>query len=434
MTTNVITLEKVSKKYTLYQSHADRVREALHPLRKKYHQDHWALRDISIEIPKGETVGILGTNGSGKSTILQIICSILKPTSGQINVKGKIAALIELGAGFSPEMTGRQNAKINLTIMGLKKNDISKAIHDVEEFAELGEFFDQPVKTYSSGMFMRLAFATAITVDPDILIIDEALAVGDARFQQKCFQKFHEFQQAGKTILLVTHDRFSIPRLCTSAILMDKGTLIAHGEPKEIVDLYSERLFAENEKHILPMTSKQSAEVIEKSRAINSYQLSTAEDKCFLNPTYNKNEKRYRSGKAVILDYIIHDKDHKNPGAVISGSKIRICVSILFKEDVESPLVGYTVRSKEGIVVYSIHSGLLGHPLSSKRAGEIGIYSFEVELQLCTADWFIDLAVAGSTQSLLDNREGLIHLRVNAEVGAIGFANLKTQIAEEKAA
>lgn len=434
MITNVIILEKVSKKYALYQSHGDRVREALHPLRKKYHQDHWAVKDMSIEIPKGETVGILGTNGSGKSTVLQIICSILTPTSGKVIIKGKIAALLELGAGFSPEMTGRRNAEVNLTIMGLKKNDISKAIHDVEDFAELGEFFDQPVKTYSSGMFMRLAFATAITVDPDILIIDEALAVGDARFQQKCFQKFHEFQNAGKTILFVTHDRFSIPRLCTSAILMDKGMLIAHGDPKEIVDLYSEYLFAENDRNISQITSKQSAEVNEKSKVIDSYQISIDKDKCFLNPTYNKNEKRYGSGKAVILDYIIQDKDHKNPETVVSGSKIRICVSILFKEDLESPLVGYTVRSKEGIVIYSIHSGLLGHPLSSKRAGEVGIYTFEVELHLCTADWFIDLAVASSTQSLLDNREGLIHLRVNAEVGALGFANLKTQIAEEKAA
>lgn len=430
-----IFIDGVSKKYPLYKSNAERLYEVFHPLRRKYHREHWALKNISLKIGKGETVGILGINGSGKSTLLQIICSILQPTSGAVYVEGKIAALIELGAGFNPEMTGRENVEINLTIMGVKKKQIERALEKVEKFSELADFFDQPVKTYSSGMFMRLAFATIVTSDPDILVIDEALAVGDARFQQKCFQKIRDFQEDGKTILFVTHDRFSVPRLCTSAILIHKGILIAQGDPEEVVKKYEKLLFLAEEDAGLALQMEDPLSGRNNFPESILSSLSRVEDKALLNSTYNKNEERYNSGGANIIDYVIQDGHNLNPQTIISGAKIKIIFSVLFNEDVENPLAGYTVKTKDGIIVYSTHSGLLGYQLKPKKAGEVGIYTFEVDLQLCVGDWFIDLAVASSPGKLLDNRRGVIHLCVNTqEARAIGLVDLKTYISEEKEA
>jgi ABC-type polysaccharide/polyol phosphate transport system ATPase subunit len=239
-----VSIHDVSKKFRLFNSPQERLFEALHPFNKKYHKEFWALRDISFEIEKGETIGIIGRNGSGKSTLLQIICSILEPTSGEITVNGKISALLELGAGFNPEFTGRQNVFMKGMLMGFSSEDMKERMPEIEAFAEIGEFIDQPVKIYSSGMFVRLAFATAINVDPDILIVDEALAVGDAKFQQKCYQKFLDFQKAGKTTILVTHDNSAVVRHCDSAVLLEKGRAIEQGLPKDIVNYYLELLLS----------------------------------------------------------------------------------------------------------------------------------------------------------------------------------------------
>ncbi|WP_420267260.1 ABC transporter ATP-binding protein, partial [Candidatus Magnetominusculus dajiuhuensis] len=195
-----ISVKNVSKKYRLFKSHNERFMEMLHPFKKKYHKEFWALKDVSFDIKRGSTVGIIGRNGSGKSTLLQIICGVLKPTVGEITVNGRISALLELGAGFNPEMTGRQNVIMNGVVHGLSNKEINSKIPEIQEFADIGEFFDQPVKLYSSGMFVRLAFAASVNVDPDILIIDEALAVGDAKFQHKCYNKLMEFQDSGNTL------------------------------------------------------------------------------------------------------------------------------------------------------------------------------------------------------------------------------------------
>ena len=190
-----IRIENLSKKYRLFASPRARLKEALHPFGKKYHREFWALKDVSFEVPKGQTLGILGRNGSGKSTLLQIIASVLQPTEGRVEVNGRVSAMLELGAGFNPEFTGRANVMFIGTLMGFSEADMRERLPAIEAFADIGEFIDQPVKTYSTGMFARLAFAAAINVDPDILVVDEILAVGDARFQQKCFRKFQEFQE-----------------------------------------------------------------------------------------------------------------------------------------------------------------------------------------------------------------------------------------------
>ncbi len=233
-----VELSGIAKKYRLFSSPRERVAEAIHPFRKTYHREHWALRDVDLTVRQGSTVGILGINGSGKSTLLQIICGVLRPTNGRLRVNGRIAALLELGAGFNPDLTGRQNVVTNAMIMGLDRKEIEARLNEVEAFADIGVFFDQPVKSYSSGMFMRVAFAMSINVDPDILVIDEALAVGDARFQEKCFRRFREFQDAGKTIFYVTHDRASVTHLCNYAVLLHQGVVVGQGLPDSIVEMH----------------------------------------------------------------------------------------------------------------------------------------------------------------------------------------------------
>jgi len=442
-----VSLIGVSKKYHLYDSLQERVFEALHPFKKVYHREFWALRNITLDIPMGRTVGILGLNGSGKSTLLQIICSILRPTAGLVRVRGRIAALIELGAGFNPELTGRANAELNSVMMGLTAREIKDRLPRIESFADIGEFFDQPVKTYSSGMFMRVAFATAINVDPDILVIDEALAVGDARFQQKCFRKFREFQNAGKTIILVTHDRFMVPRLCDMAMLLHKGALLKIGDPKGITELYSQMLALGEPPPANQTTGIVVADTIdgnttsEPTLSVTSLEEQGAlrlflarrspDDMCHLNPTYNKNEFRYGMGGAAIIDYLVVANGRSNPSQLCSGATLDLYLKVRFYNDVEAPILGIFVKSRDGIVIYGVNSKWLQQSVRARRAGEIGIYKFSVRMDLSADDWFIDLAVARTDTELMDVREGMVHLRIDNLHPCTGFAYLKTEFLEE---
>ncbi|MEG1075190.1 MAG: ABC transporter ATP-binding protein, partial [Ruthenibacterium sp.] len=242
MQDTVIEVSGLCKDYALYDQKIDRLREALDPLHKKRHHVFKALHDVNFSVHKGETVGIIGTNGSGKSTLLKILTGVVTPTSGTVTVNGKISALLELGAGFNPEYTGMQNIYLNGTIMGYTEDDMHQKVPGIIEFAGIGDFINQPVKTYSSGMFARLAFAVAISVEPDVLIVDEALSVGDVFFQSKCFKKFEQLQKLGTTILLVSHDLGSITQYCSRAILLNQGILITQGSPKEVVDVYKKIL------------------------------------------------------------------------------------------------------------------------------------------------------------------------------------------------
>jgi lipopolysaccharide transport system ATP-binding protein len=417
-----ISLLGVSKKYHLYDSAHHRVLEALHPLRRKYHRDFWALRDISLEVPRGATLGILGVNGSGKSTLLQIVCSILQPTVGQVNVQGRVAALIELGAGFNPDLTGRQNADFNCLITGLSRQEIRERVPQIEAFADIGAFFDQPVKTYSSGMFMRVAFATAIHVDPDILVIDEALAVGDARFQQKCFRKFRDFQDQKKTILYVTHDRFSVPKLCTHGLVLDQGRIIHSGDPGEAVDRYS-ALLAGGSVEVAGQTDRPTVET-----GFAGGERST--DACSANPTYNKNENRYGLGGAAIVDYRLIVGKEVNPSTVKGGSVVEISVKVRFDKAVAAPLVGLSVKTKDGIEVYGTHSGWLLRTLRARAAGELAMYRFRVPLALASGDWFFDVAVAESQEAMLDTREALFHIQVLRATSSTGLMALDVSLDE----
>ena len=241
-TVTAISVHNVTKSYKLYDSHADRVKEAFHPFRKKYHHTFNALSDVSLSVKKGETIGIIGRNGSGKSTLLQLVCGILQPTSGSIVVNGRVSALLELGAGFNPEFSGRENVYINGSILGFSKEEIESRYGAIVEFADIGEFIEQPVKTYSSGMTIRLAFAVIAHADADILVIDEALAVGDAFFTQKCMRFLRKFMKTG-TILFVSHDTNSVKNLCNRAVWLERGQVLHEGEPKEVCERYLEAFY-----------------------------------------------------------------------------------------------------------------------------------------------------------------------------------------------
>ena len=241
----VISVENLTKVYKLYNNPKDRLKEALSLTRKKYHQDFHALNDITFKIKKGETIGVIGKNGSGKSTLLKILTGVLSPSQGNVFVTGKIAALLELGAGFNPEYTGMENIYLQGTILGFSREQMEKKVSLILEFAEIGEYIYQPVRTYSSGMFARLAFAVAINVEPEILIVDEALAVGDVRFQAKCFKKFEELKEQGITILFVTHDVFSVRNMCDRAIWINQGILLLEGDTSLVTAKYMEYMNSE---------------------------------------------------------------------------------------------------------------------------------------------------------------------------------------------
>lgn len=242
-----VRIRNLTKEYRLYNKPIQRVVETFLPSERTYHQAFRALDNVSLEIHKGETVGIVGRNGSGKSTLLQIICGIVKPTVGAVDVQGRISALLELGAGFNPEFTGRQNVHLNGSILGLTQVEIEERLDDILSFADIGEFIDQPVKSYSSGMFVRLAFSVAISVEPEILVVDEALSVGDEAFQRKCFAKINSIQERGGTILFVSHSTTSIVELCSRAFMLDKGELLIAGEPKQVVSRYQKMIYAPEE-------------------------------------------------------------------------------------------------------------------------------------------------------------------------------------------
>ena len=233
-----INVKNLSKKYQLYETPKHRLIEALHPFRKKYHHDFWALRDVSFEVVSGSTIGILGRNGSGKSTLLQIICGILTPTQGEVKVNGRVSALLELGSGFNPEFTGRENAFMGGSIMGISRKEMDERFGEIASFADIGEFIDQPVRIYSSGMYIRLAFAVAINVDPDILIIDEALAVGDVKFQKKCLRRLEQLKNnKNLTTIFVTHSLAMMSNFVDKAILLNNGCIVDYGYPSEVAGL-----------------------------------------------------------------------------------------------------------------------------------------------------------------------------------------------------
>ena len=295
----VIKVENISKVYKLYEKPIDRLKETIGLSKKVYHTKHYALENLSFQVEKGETIGIIGTNGSGKSTLLKMITGVLTPTSGNIIVNGKISALLELGAGFNPEYTGIENIYLNGTMMGYKKEEMDDKIESILEFADIGEFINQPVKTYSSGMFSRLAFAVAINVEPDILIVDEALSVGDVFFQAKCYKKFNDFKKQGRTIIFVSHDMGSIMKYCDKTLLIDRGKFVDMGPSANMIDIYKKILVNQ---YVPDSDNEEIIEDVMEIEGTNKWY-----EKLQINPT----KLEYGNKKAEIIDFAIVDDKNK---------------------------------------------------------------------------------------------------------------------------
>ena len=347
-----ISVKNLSKKYQLYETPKHRLKEALHPFRKKYHHDFWAVKNISFEARRGETIGIIGRNGSGKSTLLQMICGTMMPTQGEVNVNGRVAALLELGAGFNPEFTGRENVYINAAIMGFSRKETDKRLDDILNFADIGDFIDQPVKTYSSGMYVRLAFAVAINVDPEILIVDEALSVGDMYFQHKCISKIMAFQAEGKTILLVTHDISLVKSFCKSVILLNDGKMVDYGEPEYVTEQY------------LMMTRQKEAEYV--SHLFHLEQKTETD----------LPEAKVSFGSAVgkILGVRTLDKEFNETTAFLTGLMIIIRVQIQVDPKIKNPSISFILRDHRGYNIYGTSTARLGQRLTPYKNNQATVY------------------------------------------------------------
>jgi teichoic acid transport system ATP-binding protein len=419
MSTVSVKAHNLSKLYHLYPKAIDRLKEALHPLRKQYHHDFFALKNISFEINKGETFGIIGRNGAGKSTLLKILTGVLTQTNGEIFVNGKISALLELGAGFNPEMTGMENVFFSGTIMGFEPEEMSEKLDDILAFADIGEFIDQPVKTYSSGMFARLAFAIAANVDPDILIVDEALAVGDFNFQAKCFARFKEFQERGKTIIFVSHDLNSVITYCTKAMLIEKGEHIISGTPKEVVDAYKRILVG------LPYDAKTEDTP---SKQIENLHSSLDMKKNF---NINKDATNYGNGSADIIDYGIFDKKGNPSQKVITGEEITIAMTVRINNTIENPIFACTIKDVKGLDITGSNTLFENVTTGELQTGSLQYIEFKFKNQLKPGGYFISFGVTNYTAEdfvVYARSYDILSLEVISDKNFVGFFDSEMKI------
>jgi len=435
-----IRVNSLSKCYQIYDTPRDRLKQFVAPriqrligqTPKQYFREFSALKDVSFEVKKGETVGIIGRNGSGKSTLLQMICGTLTPTSGSVETRGRIAALLELGSGFNPEFTGRDNIYMNAALLGLGREEVNARFDDVAAFADIGEFIDQPVKTYSSGMVVRLAFAVQSQVDPDILIVDEALSVGDAKFQAKCFERLRQLKENGTSILLVTHSSEQIVTHCSYAILLNKGIQFETGEPRHVVNRYMDLLFGK-EKEKTNGKSEQVSAMPGEIAAESTYQLSWQEDDFAKRNGYNPHEYRWGDGSATILDFYLAADDEPYPSAVSTGQRITLATSIKFHRGICRPILGITIKTKEGVTVYGVNSETLECDDFQKLGQQESVIQAEAVFicRLAPGDYFISLGVAtkhGEGVTPHDRRYDALHLQVRPNHVFFGIANLELSL------
>lgn len=355
-----IEIENLSKCYQIYDQPRDRLYQMLMRGRKTFYREFWALQNINFEIYKGETVGIIGQNGCGKSTLLQLICGTLSPTTGSINTKGRIAALLELGSGFNPEFTGRENIYMNASVLGLTSDEIDDRFHSIAEFANIGDFIEQPVKTYSSGMMVRLAFAVAINVDPEILVVDEALAVGDELFQRKCFSRIEAIRSAGATILFVSHSGGIIVELCDRAILLDSGEKIAVGKPKNIVGKYQKLIYAPQEKReeirkaIIKEDSESESCCENSKKIIEDGMKKIVNEGSRFSESYDENLKpsstiTYESNGAIIQSPSLLTLDGKEVNNIVRGEMYKYTYEVVFEKQAQKVRFGMLIKTMSGV-------------------------------------------------------------------------------------
>ena len=391
----MVLVQNVCKLYRLYRRPADRLRELL-PGAAPVHQDFWALRDISFSLEKGETLGLVGPNGCGKSTLLQIVSGILQPTNGRVVTRGRIAALLELGAGFNPEFSGRENVFLNGEIMGLSRGEIERAMPAIEKFAEIGEFMERPVKEYSSGMYVRLAFSTAIHVDPEILIVDEALAVGDAVFANRCVRKFQELRERKITVLFVSHDLGLVKQLSDRAILLLNGRMEAVGAPKDVINRYIGLVL---EKQEAPGRT---------DRLRSSF--------------------RHGDGTSEILAVDLINARGESVASVASGEAVTVRVRSRFHKAQQEPMVGILIRTRIGMDVYGTNTRIENIDLGAVEPGDELEVDFRIACWLTPQQYTLTVATQSPDGSSHDWLDDAVAFEVVDTRMAAGVANLRAEV------
>ncbi|MCD7833241.1 MAG: ABC transporter ATP-binding protein [Lachnospiraceae bacterium] len=406
-----IRVDQVSKVYKLYNKPSDRLREGLGLTRKKRYREHRALDQVSFTVQEGETVGIIGVNGSGKSTILKIITGVLTPTEGSVTVNGRISALLELGAGFNMEYTGIENVYLNGSMLGFTDEEIEQRLPEILRFADIGDFVNQPVKTYSSGMFVRLAFAVAINIDPEILIVDEALSVGDVFFQAKCYHKFEEFKKQGKTILFVSHDLSSISKYCDRVIVLNQGTKLDEGRPKAMVDLYK-RLLVHQEGEPPRGTSPEGTGAWKQAIEVNPHLL------------------EYGEKQAEIIDFAVTDGRGMLTNTVEKGKLFTIKMRIRFHEDLQEPVAAFTIKDMKGTEITGTNTMYEKVSLPAK-AGSVAEVDFTQEMDLQGGNYLISFGCTGYMEGefhVFHRLYDACNLTVISVKDTVGFYDMNSEV------
>ncbi len=414
-------VENVSKQYRIYEHPGDRLKESLTRGRWKRHREFWALRDVSFELEAGTTTGIIGPNGSGKSTLLQIITGTLEPTHGHVYHEGRVAALLELGAGFNPEFTGLENIYLNAALMGFSKSETEERLPEIMRFAEIGDFLSQPVKTYSSGMYIRLAFAIAVSADPEILIVDEALSVGDTVFQHRCLRRIKEMQQNGATILFVSHDPHAVRALCSRAVLLNGGRMEADGDPTDVLNRYRELIMSREAAYKASIPAAPEQDEYEEDISLMD---DPAEP---LSYSY-----RHGDGSAEILSVELMDAARRVVDLVETGEPVIVRVRAQLNSDIENPVCGFLIRNRHGIHVYGTNTEIQQADFGYVRSGQIIEAVFSFNCWLGAGEFSITVAVHSAGAISFDWIDDVVFFRVMSAFPMEGVANLNASVATRR--
>jgi ABC-type polysaccharide/polyol phosphate transport system ATPase subunit len=420
-------IERVSKQYRIYDHPGDRLKESLTRGYWKWHREFWALNDISFEVEAGTTTGIVGPNGSGKSTLLQIITGTLEPTHGNVAYEGRIAALLELGAGFNPEFTGIENIFMNAALIGLSRTETQKLLPEIERFAEIGDFIHQPVKTYSSGMYVRLAFATAVATDPQILIIDEALSVGDAVFQHRCLRRIKQMQESGTTILFVSHDVSAVKALCSRAILLNGGRVEVDGKPQDVLNRYLGLIMEREEAYDAEPASTGHEGSVAATTEIDAIPDDFSQPSPSLRYSYRHGDK-----SAEVLSAEVLDAARKSPDLIETGDALVARMRVRFHSDIDDPVFGFLIRNRHGISAYGINTHQLGLKFGRVKSGDVMEVSFPFDCWLGPDDYSVSFAVHSEDIISYDWLDGVSFFRVIAGMKIEGLANLNASAVARK--
>ena len=461
----IISVDQVSKVYRLYDKPIDRLLESISLRKKSYHKDFYALRDISFSVGRGEAVGIIGTNGSGKSTMLKIITGVLSATTGKVESRGSICALLELGAGFNQDYTGIENIYMNGTMMGFSKAEMDEKLPAILEFADIGDFVYQPVKSYSSGMFVRLAFALYISIDPEVLIVDEALSVGDVFFQAKCYHRMDELKRKGTTILMVTHDLGSVMKYCDRVVLFHKGEKVGEGLPGQMVDKYK-KILAGKDPHAEQFMEEQNflgnvdEEAVDTAGTAGTTEKNvdtgiasgTAEPTSAASPeagqhspkptsfmkdhlTLNPSSQQYGNGKAEILDFGVLDKDGRPSNVLLKGEEFSIKERIVFHDDIAAPIFTFTIKDKRGMDLSGTNTLFEGKEIPAVKKGDEYYCTFTQRMNLQGGEYLLSISCTGFEEgehTVYDRKYDITSITVLSNKNTVGIYDMESEVTLER--